>query len=112
MLIAPPLSYDEIMKTVPYGSVTTSEHIRRLLAQRHGVYSTTAGIFINIVAAASDEREDDKTPYWRALKKAGELDLRYPGGGELSGRGKCLKLRVTLWCRKESVASLRVTRKS
>lgn len=81
LLIAPPLLYDEIMKTVLYGSVTTSEHIRSLLAQRHGADATcqlTAGIFITIVAQASDEREHDKTPFWRPLKKAGELNPRYP----------------------------------
>jgi alkylated DNA nucleotide flippase Atl1 len=85
MLIAPPLSYDEIMKQVPYGKVTTSEDIRRFLAQKHGADYTcqlTAGIFINIAAHASEERDSDPTPYWRTLKKGGELNEKYPGGIE------------------------------
>jgi len=34
-----------------------------------------------LVANASDERKGtDETPYWRTLKKDGELNERYPGG--------------------------------
>jgi alkylated DNA nucleotide flippase Atl1 len=85
LLIAPPLAYDAVMMTIPYGQVTTSEHIRSLLAKQHDADSTcqlTAGIFINIVAEASDEREEDRTPYWRTLRKGGELNPRFPGGLE------------------------------
>lgn len=45
-----------------------------------------AGIFINIAANASQEREDlgskDITTYWRTIKKCGELNEKYPGGIE------------------------------
>jgi alkylated DNA nucleotide flippase Atl1 len=83
MLIAPPLAYDKIMKSVPKGKVITSDYIRKYLAQKHGADYTcqlTAGIFINIVAHASVERDTDETPYWRTLKKDGELNEKYPGG--------------------------------
>ncbi|HHW47353.1 MAG TPA: methylated DNA-protein cysteine methyltransferase [Clostridiaceae bacterium] len=83
MLIAPPLAYDEIMKKVPYGKVITSDYIRSYLAKKHGADYTcqlTAGIFINIAAHASEERKTDETPYWRMLKKDGELNEKYPGG--------------------------------
>jgi hypothetical protein len=83
MLIAPPLAYDEIMKKVPYGKLLTSDLIRNHLAKRHGADYTcplTAGIFINIAAHASAERQSDKTPYWRTLKKDGELNEKYPDG--------------------------------
>ena len=40
----------------------------------------TAGIFVSIAAWASDQRETDKTPYWRTLKAKGELNPKYPGG--------------------------------
>jgi hypothetical protein len=83
MLIAPPLAYDEIMRKVPYGSVITSDYIRNYLAKKHEADYTcqlTAGIFINIVARASDERGTDETPYWRTLKKDGELNEKYPEG--------------------------------
>lgn len=83
MLIAPPLAYDEIMKKVPPGKLITSDYIRSYLAQKHGADYTchlTAGIFINIAANASVERKTDETPYWRTLKKDGELNEKYPDG--------------------------------
>ena len=83
MLIAPPLAYDEIMKKVPKGKVITSDYIRNYLAKKHNADYTcqlTAGIFINICANASSERDVDETPYWRTLKKNGELNEKYPGG--------------------------------
>lgn len=89
MLIAAPIEYDEIMKKIPLGKLITSDEIRALLASKHSAYFTcqlTAGIFINIVANASKEREDlgknDLTPYWRTLKKGGELNEKFPGGIE------------------------------
>jgi alkylated DNA nucleotide flippase Atl1 len=81
MLIAPPLAYDEIMKKVPQGKVITADYIRNYLARKHGADYTcqlTAGIFINIAAHASAERKNDETPYWRTLKKDGELNEKFP----------------------------------
>ncbi len=83
MLIAPPIAYDEIMKKVPAGKLITSDYIRSYLARKHGADVTcplTAGIFINIVAKASVERGVDQTPYWRTLRKDGELNEKYPEG--------------------------------
>jgi alkylated DNA nucleotide flippase Atl1 len=83
LLIAPPLAYDEIMKKVPTGRVITSDYIRGYLAKKYGADNTcplTAGIFINIAAKASVERGIDETPYWRTLKKDGELNEKYPEG--------------------------------
>lgn len=87
MLIAAPIQYDEIMKTIPEGKLITSDEIRAFLAKNHGADFTcqlTAGIFINIAANASQERENsgssDITPYWRTLKKGGELNEKYPDG--------------------------------
>ncbi len=89
MLIAAPIEYDEVMKRIPKGKLITSEEIRAFLARKHNADFTcqlTAGIFINIAANASQEREDlgdnDITPYWRTLKKGGELNEKYPGGIE------------------------------
>ena len=83
LLIAPPLAYDEIMKMIPVGMVITSDYIRSYLAKKYGADNTcplTAGIFINIVVKASIERGTDQTPYWRTLKKDGELNEKYPEG--------------------------------
>ena len=83
MLIAPPLFYDAIMKKIPDGKLITTDRIRNFLAKEQGADYTcqlTAGIFINIVAKASEERDGDERPYWRTLKKDGELNEKYPGG--------------------------------
>ena len=84
MLLAPPLFYDALMKCVPKGKLTTTDRIRAHLAARHGADWTcglTGGIFINIAANASAERKgENETPYWRTLKKGGELCEKYPGG--------------------------------
>ena len=55
MYFAPPIDYDKVI---------------------------TAGIFVSIVAWASYQRAEDKTPYWRTLKANGELNAKYPGGVE------------------------------
>lgn len=84
MLIAPPLAYDEIMKRVPQGKLITTDRMRVFLAAKHNADFTcplTCGIFVNIAANANDERRGaDETPYWRTLKKDGELNEKYPGG--------------------------------
>ena len=86
MLLAPPLYYDEIMKRVPKGKLITADRIREYLAKRHNADYTCplcTGIFINIAANASAERNgENKTPYWRTLKKDGELCEKYPEGLE------------------------------
>ena len=85
MFIAAPIQYDEIMKKIPKGKVITSDRIRSYLAKKNNADFTcplTAGIFINIAAHASDERDNNKTPYWRTLKKDGELNEKYPGSIE------------------------------
>ncbi|MBD5525441.1 MAG: methylated DNA-protein cysteine methyltransferase [Lachnospiraceae bacterium] len=85
MYFAPPLSYDEIMKKIPYGKVITVGMIRDYLAKENGADFTdpiTAGIFVSIAAWASYQRTEDETPYWRTLKAGGELNPKYPGGVE------------------------------
>ena len=85
MYFAPPFTYDEIMKKVPYGQVITVGMIRDYLAKENGADFTdpiTAGIFVSIAAWASYQRAEDETPYWRTLKANGELNPKYPGGVE------------------------------
>ena len=85
MYFAPPIDYDKVMKQVPYGKVITIGKIREYFAKLSGADFTepiTAGIFVSIVAWASYQRTDDKTPYWRTLKADGELNAKYPGGVE------------------------------
>lgn len=84
MLLAPALAYDEIMKRIPKGRLITSDRIRAHLAKQHNADWTcglTGGIFINTSAHASVERNGvNETPWWRTLKKDGELNEKFPDG--------------------------------
>ena len=85
MYFAPPIEYDRIMRLVPCGQLLTVGVIREHFAKVNGADFTepiTAGIFVSIVAWASYQRKNDKTPYWRTLKANGELNAKYPGGIE------------------------------
>ena len=85
MYFAPPIDYDKVMWLVPCGKLLTVGTIRDYFAKQSGADFTepiTAGIFVSIVAWASYQRAEDKTPYWRTLKANGELNAKYPGGVE------------------------------
>ena len=91
MFFAPPLYYDNIMKKVPKGKLVTVSQMRDYLAKQNNADFTdpmTAGIFVNIVAWASYQRNEDITPYWRTLKSDGELNVKYPEAIELQKRLK------------------------
>lgn len=86
MFFAPPIYYDEIIRKIPKGKLLTISQIRTYLAKKYDADFTdpmTAGIFVNIVAWASYQRNNDITPYWRILKSNGELNSKYPEGIEL-----------------------------
>ena len=83
MYFAPPLAYDEAMRRVPPGKLVTVGQLRALFARQAGADFTdpiTAGIFVSIAAWASEQRAQDKTPWWRTLKADGELNPKNPGG--------------------------------
>ena len=85
MFFAPPIDYDSVMKKIPPGKVITAKVICKHFAETNNADFTcpmTAGIFISIAAWASEQRSEDKTPYWRTLKSDGELNPKYPGGIE------------------------------
>jgi alkylated DNA nucleotide flippase Atl1 len=86
MVIAAPLEYDKLMKKVPAGKLTTIDRMMASMAKKHGAGCAcpmTAGIFVNISAHASWEREGkNETPWWRTLKKDGVLNEKFPGGTE------------------------------
>jgi alkylated DNA nucleotide flippase Atl1 len=86
-VIPAPREVDEIMKKVPKGKLTTINQIRNTLAKKHKANigcPITTGIFAWIVAYASEEAKAEGkkrvTPYWRTLKKDGEVNPKYPGG--------------------------------
>ena len=80
MFFAPPLYYDTLMKKVPKGKLVTVSQ------NADFTDPMTAGIFVNIVAWASYQRNEDITPYWRTLKSDGELNVKYPEAIELQKR--------------------------
>src|SRR5574344_491778 len=82
MVIAPPITYNEVIKKIPKGKLVTTKEIREYVAKKYNTEITcplTAGIFINICAWARYQR-DNETPYWRVLKTKGELNPKYPEG--------------------------------
>ena len=86
MVIAPPIDYDNFMKKVPNGKLITTDILRKTMAKKYNVDITcplTCGIFVNICAWASYQRNNNITPYWRTLKSDGELNAKYPEGVEL-----------------------------
>lgn len=83
MYIAPPIAYDELMREVPAGKVITIDMIRDHLVKDEDADFTdpnSAGVFMNVVAWASEQVKEDGVPYWRTLKSDGELNDKYPGG--------------------------------
>jgi len=85
MFFAPPIDYDNVMKRIPQGKLITVGEIREHFAETNNADFTdpmTAGIFVSIVAWASEQRNENETPYWRTLKANGELNPKYPGGIE------------------------------
>lgn len=89
MFFAPPSFYDKLMKKVPKGKLITVSEMRTYLAKNNNADFTdpmTAGIFVNIVAWASYQRNNDITPFWRTLKSDGELNTKYPESIELQKR--------------------------
>ncbi|HJJ36799.1 MAG TPA: MGMT family protein [Methanocorpusculum sp.] len=81
MVIAPPIDYDTLIRTVPAGSLVTTAELRTALAKKYHADVTcplTAGIFVNICAWASYQRDEDITPYWRVVRPNGELNPKFP----------------------------------
>jgi alkylated DNA nucleotide flippase Atl1 len=92
--IPSPREVDALIRRVPKGKVTTINHLRAVIARKHGATiacPTTTGIFAWIAAhAAEDDAAEGKkriTPWWRVLKEGGKLNPKYPGGtGEQARR--------------------------
>ncbi len=96
IVLPAPREVEALMRRVPKGKITTINHLREFLAQRHGATVAcpiVTGFHARIVAGAAGEDEADGkkriAPYWRTLKAGGELNPKYPGG--LSGQRRRLE---------------------
>lgn len=86
LVVAPPADYDKYMRQVPEGKLITTSELRKKVAKDYQVEvccPLTCGIFVQIAAWASYQRENDITPFWRTLKANGELNPKYPQGVDL-----------------------------
>lgn len=86
-VIPAPIAVDALMKRVPKGRVITINELRDAIAKTHRTdfaCPITTGIFAWIAAHAAAEAELDGakrvTPFWRTLKRDGEVNPKYPGG--------------------------------
>lgn len=85
MVVSTPKEVNQIMAQIPKGKVVTITELRGFLAKRHGTDITcpiSTGIFITLAAKAAQEMEAEGikgiTPFWRVLKKDGELNQKFP----------------------------------
>ena len=84
MVIPHPKEVLAIMKSVPHGRTLNLDTIRAQLAKAHNsdiACPMTTGIFVSLAAHAHEEGSDS-VPYWRTLRKNGELNAKLPGGIE------------------------------
>lgn len=89
MLVATPREIDAIVRRIPTGRVLTLGTLRDSLAKNHKADYTcpiTTGIFLRIVAEASEEERVTAgarlAPYWRVVRDDGTLIDKLPGGVE------------------------------
>ncbi len=87
MVISTPREIESIVRQIPYGSVLTVDELRTRIAEAHDVEIAcplTTGIFLRIVSEAAEQQrasgESDVAPYWRVVRRGGELHDKYPGG--------------------------------
>jgi alkylated DNA nucleotide flippase Atl1 len=87
--IPSPIDVNEVMAKVPKGKLITIDDIRGTIARKLGAdigCPLTCGIFswiaAHVAAEAAAEGRRRTTPYWRTLKKGGEINPKYPGGIE------------------------------
>lgn len=85
--IAAPREIDGLIRRIPKGRVAWIDDLRAAVAARHRATigcPITTGIFAWIAAHAAEESRAAGrkriTPWWRTLKKNGELNPKYPGG--------------------------------
>jgi hypothetical protein len=87
MLVPTPLLVARELRRVPAGRLITPAKLRARLARKAGADFTcpmTTGIFLNIIAGATEEALADGrpavAPYWRVVDEQGGLPPKFPPG--------------------------------
>jgi hypothetical protein len=87
MLVPTPTLVAAELRRVPRGRLITAAVLRSRLAQRAGADLTcpmTTGIFLNIIAGASEEAIAEGrrpvAPYWRVVDESGRMPPKFPPG--------------------------------
>jgi hypothetical protein len=87
MLVPTPLQVARALRRVPRGRLVTAAVLRDRLARNAGADFTcplTMGIFLNILAGATEEALAEKrpavAPYWRVVDERGGLPPKFPPG--------------------------------
>ncbi len=93
MLIPTPLLVARALRRVPAGRLITPPQLRERLARAAGADFTcpmTTGIFLNIVAGATEEAvasgKPAIAPYWRVVDERGNLPPKFPPGRAVQAR--------------------------
>jgi hypothetical protein len=87
MLVPTPLLVARALRRVPAGRLITAAQLRARLARKAGADFTcpmTTGIFLNIIAGATEEGlaegRPPLAPYWRVVDEHGRLSAKFPPG--------------------------------
>jgi hypothetical protein len=87
MLVPTPMLVARELRRVRPGRLITAAQLRNRLAKRAGAALTcplTTGIFLNILAGATEEALDSGrrslAPYWRVVEPDGTLPRKFPPG--------------------------------
>jgi alkylated DNA nucleotide flippase Atl1 len=93
MLIAEPLKIDAMVRKIRKGQLMAQSQLGKLVAGEAGAGACcpmTLGIFLRIVAEASEEARGEGrkriTPWWRVVKDDGKLNEKFPGGAKCQAK--------------------------
>ena len=87
MLVPTPMLVARALRRVPAGRLITAAQLRARLARKAGAdfaCPMTTGIFLNIIAGATEEAlaegRPPVAPYWRVVDAQGRLPPKFPPG--------------------------------
>ena len=93
MLVPTPMLVASAIRRVPTGRLISAATLRDRLARAAGADLTcplTTGIFLNIIAGATEEQVasggNPVAPYWRVVLADGSLPPKFPPGRQVQGR--------------------------